>query len=231
LLARRQGSGTGQASPATQTGTKNSVGASRNDTGWRLAEASIFSATPRPASAARTGSVGITTQGRGKNRARSARFDENLRQLNYKSKGRASGWKRALGGTGSDGLIVRDDQRLRTGTNDAPWRGPYFLRLDHARVAVRKPPRLSAPRRSGFEIGQRLGQPMTHRAGLAGQAPRDGADDVVLVARLAATQRLVISMRSTGRAEDTSMVLVFTTILRCRLDPDAGDRVLALAGA
>ena len=73
---------------------------------------------------------------------------------------------------------------------------------------------------------------MTHRAGLAGQtAAGDGADDVVLAGAVGRDQRLLDhhAQHRTGEI-DFDLAGVDDDLAGARLDPDAGDRVLALAG-
>src|SRR3972149_1768305 len=64
----------------------------------------------------------------------------------------------------------------------APRLGPaVLLAFHHARVAGEEAAALERTAQLGLEVSQRLGDAMTHGAGLAGQAPAgDGADYVVL---------------------------------------------------
>src|SRR3569623_2020630 len=67
-----------------------------------------------------------------------------------------------------------------------------LLTLDHARVAGEEAAALEHAAEIRFEIGQRLGDAVTHGAGLARQtAARHGADDVELGGAVGGDQRLV----------------------------------------
>src|SRR5271168_3059677 len=72
-------------------------------------------------------------------------------------------------------LALRELERL------ARLGATVLLALDHARVAGEKTALLQNAAQIGFEIGQRLRQPVTHGARLARQtAAGHGADHVVL---------------------------------------------------
>jgi hypothetical protein len=88
---------------------------------------------------------------------------------------------------------------------------PYFLRSTTRESRVRKPPCFSTAQ-LGLVVGQRLGQPVAHRAGLAREAAAgDGADDVVLMQPVGRDQRLLDDhLLSTGRAKYCGHLLPLT---------------------
>ena len=69
---------------------------------------------------------------------------------------------------------------------------PYFLRSTTRESRVRKPPCFSDGAQFRLVVGQRLGEAVAHRAGLAGQAAaRHRGDDVVLADAVGDLQRLL----------------------------------------
>ena len=91
---------------------------------------------------------------------------------------------------------------------------PYFLRSTTRLSRVRKPPFLSTARSSGSIVGQRLGDAVAHRAGLAGEAAAgDRGDDVVLVLAGRAMIGCCRIICSTGRAKKALNSLPLTVIL------------------
>src|SRR5439155_11696457 len=107
-----------------------------------------------------------------------------------------------------------------------------FLALDHARVAGEKAVALEHGPQVRFVIQQRLGYAVAHRSRLAGEpAARDRADDIVLPLAIGRDQRLLDQhAQHRPREEDLHRLLVHGDAAAAGLDPDAGDRVLALAG-
>ncbi len=120
----------------------------------------------------------------------------------------------------------------RTGTSGGPWRRPYFLRSTTRLSRVRKPPFLRTRAQLRLVIGQRLGDAVAHRAGLAGQAAAgDGGDDVVLAVAVGGDDRLLQDHLQHRTGEILGEFLaVDGDAAGARLQPDAGDGVLALAG-
>src|SRR6185312_5325786 len=111
--------------------------------------------------------------------------------------------------------------------------GPaVLLALDHAGVAGEEAAALERAAQLRLEIGQRLGDAVTDRAGLAGQAAAgDGADHVVLAVTAGGDERLLDQHAQHGAGEEYFDRLgVDHDLAGARLDPDARDRVLALAG-
>ena len=109
---------------------------------------------------------------------------------------------------------------------------PYFLRSTTRGSRVRKPSFLSAGRSSGSKCGQRLGEAVADRAGLAREAAAgDRDDDVELAMAVRDVQRLLQDHAQHRPGEVLlDRALVDGDLARAGLDPDAGDRVLALAG-
>src|SRR6201987_4355419 len=67
-----------------------------------------------------------------------------------------------------------------------------LLALDHARVAGEEATALEHGTQVRLEVGERLGDPVAHRAGLAREpAARDRAGHVVLVLAVGGDQRLL----------------------------------------
>ena len=97
---------------------------------------------------------------------------------------------------------------------------------------MRKPSFLSAGRRSGSNRGQRLGDAVADRAGLAREAAaHHGDSQVVLGGAVDQDQRLTQDHAQHGPGEiDVERLAVDGRDALAGLDPDAGDRVLALAG-
>src|SRR5712692_1424442 len=109
---------------------------------------------------------------------------------------------------------------------------PVFLALDHPRVAGEKAVALEHGPQVRLVIHQRLGDAVAHRSRLAGEpAARDRADDIVLALAIGRDQRL-LDQHAQHRPgeEDLHRLLVHGDAAGAGLDPDPGDRVLALAG-
>ena len=109
---------------------------------------------------------------------------------------------------------------------------PYFLRSTTRGSRVRKPSFLSAGRKLRLEVGQRLrrGRGAPRRPGPRGRR-RDRDDDVELAVAVRDVQRLLQDHAQHRPGEVLlDRLLVDGDLARAGLDPDAGDRVLALAG-
>src|ERR1700687_3278623 len=107
-----------------------------------------------------------------------------------------------------------------------------LLALDHARVTREKAALFQNAAQIRFEIGQRLRDAVTHGACLARQtATGHGADHVVLARPGRCDQRLLDHHPQHWTGEiDFDLAGVDGDLAGARLDPDAGNRVLALAG-
>src|SRR5690606_8999069 len=83
-----------------------------------------------------------------------------------------------------------------------------------------------------FIVGQRLGYAVAYRTGLAGKAAAgDGADDVELALAVSGDNRLLNNHLQHGTCEvGHEITAVDGDLAGARLDPDAGNGVLALAG-
>ena len=92
---------------------------------------------------------------------------------------------------------------------------PYFLRSTTRAVAGQEAFLLERRAQLRLEIGQRLGEAVAHRAGLAGEAAaRDRDDDVVLVDAVGDLQRLLQDHAQHGTGEiDCSSARSLTVIL------------------
>src|SRR3954471_10244101 len=107
-----------------------------------------------------------------------------------------------------------------------------LLALDHAAVAGQEAAGLHRPAQAGLELGQRLGDAVTHRAGLARQAAAGHrGDDVELAVALADVERL-LDHHLLGRAREVDLLVtaIDGDLAGAKLHPDAGDGVLAPAG-
>ncbi len=128
--------------------------------------------------------------------------------------------------------IAADELTLRELEAAAGLGAAVLLAFDDARVAGQEAALLQDAAQIRFHVGQRLGQAVAHRAGLARQtATGHGADDVVLVRAGGSGQRLLDhhAQHRTGEV-DFLVTGVDRDLAGARLDPDAGDGVLALAG-
>jgi hypothetical protein len=107
-----------------------------------------------------------------------------------------------------------------------------LLTLDDAAVAGQEAAGLQDPAQAGIMIGQRPADAVTDRTGLAGQpAAGDRAPHVVLAEPVGHQERLVDDHPQHGAGEiDLALAAVDDHLARTGLHPDAGDRVLALAG-
>ena len=109
---------------------------------------------------------------------------------------------------------------------------PYFLRSTTRESRVRKPSCFSGRAQIGLVIGQRLGQAVTHRAGLTRETAAGDRDrEVVLARALGDAERLLDDhAQHRTREIDRHVAAVDRDLARAGLDPDARDGVLALAG-
>src|SRR5690242_14010213 len=107
-----------------------------------------------------------------------------------------------------------------------------LLTLDGTAVAGEEAFLLQGRTEVRLEIGQRLRDAVTDGTGLAGEtAADDGAHDIELAGAVHDAERLVDDHAQDGAREVLRAVLaVDGDDTLARLDPDAGDRVLALAG-
>src|SRR3972149_10587320 len=107
-----------------------------------------------------------------------------------------------------------------------------FLALDGAGVAGQEPALLEHGAELGLVAGERLGDAMTDGAGPAGKpAAAHGADDVELALALGGDERLHQGHLSDGPGKIGDVIFaVDGDLAGTPLHPDAGDRVLALAG-
>src|SRR6202790_2581771 len=123
-------------------------------------------------------------------------------------------------------LALRELERL------ARLGAAVLLALDGTAVAGQETTLLQHAAQIRFEIGQRLGDAMTDGTGLARQTTTgDGADHVVLTGTGGCDQRLLDHHPQHRTCEiDFDFTGVDDDLAGPRLDPDAGDRVLALAG-
>src|SRR5580692_1126059 len=123
-------------------------------------------------------------------------------------------------------LALRELERL------ARFRPAVLLALDGAGVAGEETTLLQYAAQLRLEIGQRLGQAMTHRTGLTGQAAAgDRADHIVLAVPSGRDQRLLDHHAQHRAGEiDFDLAGVDHDLAGTGLDPDARNRVLALAG-
>ena len=119
----------------------------------------------------------------------------------------------------------------RTGTSGVPW--PCRISCARPRaVAGEEAAALEDAAQFRLEIGERLGEAVAHRAGLSGQAAaRNPADHVVLAIAVGDRERLADqhAQHRTGEI-DLELAVVDHDLAGAALEPDAGDRVLALAG-
>src|ERR1700722_7256224 len=107
-----------------------------------------------------------------------------------------------------------------------------LLALHHAAVAGEEAVRLQRRAQARFVVGERLGDAVPHRAGLAGEARADhGRFHVELAEPAGDLQRLGDHHAQHRPGEvDLLVAAVDGDLALAGLDPDAGDRVLALAG-
>src|SRR3954469_3479310 len=125
-------------------------------------------------------------------------------------------------------------KRLALGELEGPARLglAVLLALDHAGIAGEKAALLEHSPQLRLEIGQRLGDAVTDGAGLAGQTTAgDRADHVILAGTCRHDERLLDHHAQHGTGEiDLDLARVDCDLAGAGLDPDAGGRVLALAG-
>src|ERR1700686_5370254 len=123
-------------------------------------------------------------------------------------------------------LALRELERL------ARLGAAVLFALDHARVTGEEAALFQQASQIRLEISQRLRDAVTHRTCLARQtAAGDRANDVVLAGASGCDQRLLDHhpQHRTGEI-DFDFAGVDDDLAGTGLDPDAGDRVLALAG-
>src|SRR5215213_8182821 len=123
-------------------------------------------------------------------------------------------------------LALRELERL------ARLRPAVLLALYGAGVAGQEAALLEDAAQIRLEVRQSLGDAVTHGTRLARQtAAGDRADDVVLAGARGGDQRLLDQHPQHRAGEiDFDFTGVDHDLAGTRLDPDAGDRVLALAG-
>src|SRR5579863_2463524 len=121
---------------------------------------------------------------------------------------------------------------LREPERPARLGAAVLLALDHARVAREKAALFEKAAKIRLEIGQRLRNAVTHGASLARQASAGhGADHVILAGARGRDQRLLDHHpQHRTREINFDFAGVDRHLAGAGLDPDAGDRVLALAG-
>src|SRR5688500_12995717 len=107
-----------------------------------------------------------------------------------------------------------------------------LLVLDRAAVAGQEAALLQRGPEVRLEQGQGAADAVTDRTGLARKAPADhGADDVELAGAVHHAERLVDHhAQHRAREIDQDVAVVDGNLAAARLQPDAGDGVLALAG-
>src|SRR3954469_11141135 len=127
---------------------------------------------------------------------------------------------------GADRLALRELEAT-TGLRTA-----VLLTLNDAGVAGKKAGCLQRRPQARLEVGQCLGDAVTNRTGLTGQtAAGDRGHHIVLVDAGGDLERLVQQHAQNRTGEvDGDVTAVDGDLAGTRLDPDAGDRVLALAG-
>src|SRR5215212_703300 len=131
-------------------------------------------------------------------------------------------------------LVNQSDSRsaLRELEAAAGFLLAVLLALDDARVAGQEALLLEGAAQLRLVIGERLREAVAHGAGLAREAAaRDRDHDVVLVGPVHELQGLLEDhAQDRTREIDVHRALVHRDRAAAGLDPDAGDRVLALAG-
>src|SRR5690606_35841303 len=107
-----------------------------------------------------------------------------------------------------------------------------LLALDDARVAGQEAALLEDRAQARLEVGQRLGDAVTNGTGLAGKtAAGDGGDDVELAVTGSCDDRLLQDHLQDRTGEvGFERLAVDDDLAGARLDPHAGNGVLALAG-
>ncbi|EGE55629.1 hypothetical protein RHECNPAF_890041 [Rhizobium etli CNPAF512] len=107
-----------------------------------------------------------------------------------------------------------------------------LLAFDDAAVAGQEAALLQHRAQARLEVGERLGQAMANGTGLAGEAAAgNGCDDVELAVTGSRDDRLAQDHLQHRAGEIVREFLaVDDDLAGARLDPDAGDGVLALAG-
>src|SRR4051812_30540424 len=123
-------------------------------------------------------------------------------------------------------LALRELERL------ARFRTPVLLALHDTGVAGQEAALLQYAAQIRLEVGQSLRNAVTHGTRLARQtAAGDRADDVVLAGAGRGDQRLLDQHPQHRAGEiDFDFTGVDDDLAGAGLDPDAGNRVLALAG-
>src|SRR5579859_5793773 len=124
--------------------------------------------------------------------------------------------------------------RLTLGELERPagLRLAVLLALDHARVAGEETALLEDATELRLVVGERLGQAMAERPGLAGKsAAGDGRAHVVLAVPIGGDDRLLDHHLEDGPSEILGEILAVDKDAAATAgEPDAGDRILALAG-
>src|SRR5215213_6359131 len=107
-----------------------------------------------------------------------------------------------------------------------------LLTLDDARIAGQEAFLLERAAKVRLVVGQRLGEAVTDRAGLAGETATVNVDgDVVLAFALSDLERLRQDHAEHGAGEvHLDRAAIDDDLAGAGLDPDAGNRVLTLAG-
>src|SRR5690554_2963923 len=107
-----------------------------------------------------------------------------------------------------------------------------LLALDHTAVAGQEATLLEHAAKRGLVMGQRLGDAVAHRTGLAGKtAAGDRCDNVELVDAFSGNDRLLHDHLENRTGEiRRQFPAVDRDLARTGLDPHAGNGVLALAG-
>jgi hypothetical protein len=107
-----------------------------------------------------------------------------------------------------------------------------LLALDDPAVAGQEPGGLDRRAQHRLELGQRLGNAVLDRARLAREAAAlDGRDNIVLFLAASDLERLVDDeAQCRAREIDFLIAAIDRDLAAARLDPDAGNRVLAATG-
>src|SRR5690606_14144033 len=107
-----------------------------------------------------------------------------------------------------------------------------LLAFHHASVAGQEATLLEHRAQGRLEVVQRLGDAVTNGTGLAAEAAASNGDgNVVLVETISGDDRLLHDQLQHGASEIAlELAAVDSDLALARLDPDAGNGVLALAG-